>query len=252
MIRTLIIEDEAPAAQRLKKLLQETDPEIRVVEILDSVRSAVRWLRYHAPPDLMMLDIQLGDGQSFDIFKEVKADSFVIFTTAYDEYAIRAFELNSVDYLLKPVDREKLATALKKLKNITGKQAPVDLASLMKELEQSRPAFKERFLVNVASQIRSVETNHIAYFYSLNKQCYLCTSAGRNYPVDQSLEQLGEILDPSRFFRINRNYILSYQAIEKIRVLSRSRISIQVHPPTDQPLLVSTARGHKFRQWLDR
>ncbi len=252
MIRTLIIEDEVPAAQRLQKLLAEVEPSIRVVGILESVSSAVQWFKENPQPDLLMLDIQLADGLSFDIIKKVRIESFVIFTTAYDEYAIKAFELNSVDYLLKPVDRTKLQKAIGKLERIRGQQWGVDINKLMETLELSRKKFKERFVVNLGASIKTIETRNIAYFYSLDKNTFLCTGEDRHYPVDPSLDKLDELLDPDHFFRINRQYTLNFQAIEKIRVLSRSRVAIHTVPPTEEPLLVSTARAHQFRKWLDR
>jgi DNA-binding LytR/AlgR family response regulator len=252
MIDTLIIEDEMPAAQRLKRMLEEVDPSIRIVEILESVSATVEWLKEHGPPDLLMLDIQLADGLSFDIFKKVKVDSFVIFTTAYDEYAIKAFELNSIDYLLKPVDQMKLLHALEKYRKLNPLHRPLDIQALMEAMDHSRKRYKERFAVNVGTRIKSIETRHIAYFYSLEKSTYLCTVEDRHYPIDFALDNLEELLDPSLFFRISRQYSVSYQCIERVNILSKSRVAIHTHPPTKEPLLVSTARTHQFRLWLDR
>ena len=252
MIDTLIIEDEKPAASRLKKLLEEVDPDLRVLQILESVSSTVRWFRENPPPHLLMLDIQLADGLSFDVFKQVKIDSFVIFTTAYDEYAIKAFELNSIDYLLKPVDKAKLQHALDKFKKISPAPQPMDIQSIMEAMDHTRKRYKERFVVNVGTRIKSIETDHIAYFYSLEKSTFLCTNENRHYPVDFALDKLEEVLDPSRFFRISRQYVVNYGAIDRINILSKSRVAIHTQPATDEPLLVSTARTHLFRLWLDR
>ncbi len=252
MIRTVIIEDEIPAALRLQKLLKEVEPGIQVETVLESVSGSIRWLSEHPPPDLLMLDIQLADGLSFEIFREVSIDSFVIFTTAYDEYAIKAFELNSVDYLLKPVDRKKLAQAISKLERLRGAGQGINIHALMEAMERDRKRYKERFVINMGSAIRSIEAGRIAYFYTMEKSTYLCTDQDRHFPVDHSLDRLEELLDPNEFFRINRQYTISYRAIEKINVLSKSRISVQTRPATSEPLLVATARTHSFRQWLDR
>jgi DNA-binding LytR/AlgR family response regulator len=252
MIEVLIIEDEMPAAQRLRRMLEELDPSIRILGILESVSASVSWLSDHSPPDLLMLDIQLADGLSFDIFKKIHIDSFVIFTTAYDEYAIKAFELNSIDYLLKPVDKVKMEHALEKYKKISPPQRPIDIQALMEAMDHSRKRYKERFAVNVGTRIKSIETSQIAYFYSLEKSTFLCTVNDRHYPVDFALDKLEEVLDPSLFFRISRQYTVNYHSIDRINILSKSRVALHTKPPTKEPLLVSTARTHQFRQWLDR
>ncbi len=252
MIRALIVEDEEPAAARLEKLLKKVDPGIQVLDVIDSVEVAVKWFEKNDPPELLMLDIQLADGLSFDIFKQVKVDSFVIFTTAYDEYAIRAFELNSIDYLLKPVDPEKLHKSIQKLRKLAGRSQQVNLETLMETLEQRKSPFKKRFAVNVGSKIISVETRSVAYFYSMEKSTFMCTDDNHHYPLDFSLEHLEQLLDPEVFFRINRKVILQYTSIEKIHILSRSRVKVVTNPPASEDLLVSTARTHPFRLWLDR
>ena len=199
-----------------------------------------------------MLDIQLADGLSFEIFKQVKVESFVIFTTAYDEYAIKAFELNSIGYLLKPVDKDKLQNSLQKYHQLAGHKQSVDIAALMETLEQRKSKFKKRFAVNVGSKIISIETRSVAYFYSMEKNTFLCTTDNHHYPVEFSLEHLEQVLDPELFFRINRQVIIGFTAIAKIHILSRSRIKLETHPPSEDDMLVSTARAHAFRLWLDR
>ncbi len=252
MIRTLIVEDEEPAAARLEKLLKEVEPGIQVLDVIDSVEIAVKWFETNDPPDLLMLDIQLADGLSFDIFKKTKVDSFVIFTTAYDEYAIKAFELNSIDYLLKPVDRVRLQNSIQKYRKLAGRNQQVNIETLMETLEHRKSKFKIRFAVNVGSKIISVETRSVAYFYSMEKNIFLCTNNNHHYPLDFSLEHLEQLLDPEMFFRINRQVIIQYTSIEKIHILSRSRIKLEVNPPASEDVLVSTARTHQFRLWLDR
>jgi DNA-binding LytR/AlgR family response regulator len=252
MIKTLIIEDEEPAAKRLEKLLAEIEPEITILEKLDSVESAVEWFMTNNPPDLVMLDIQLADGLCFEIFKNTTIDSFVIFTTAYDEYAIRAFELNSLDYLLKPIDKDKLARSIEKFKRLRGYAPKVDFQELINTLEGEKKKYKKRFIVNIGSKIKSVETTEVAYFYSLEKSTFICTQDNHHYPVDFSLDNLEGLIDPDNFFRINRQYIINFACISKIHVLSKSRIKIETLPAADDTLLVSTAKTHSFRLWLDR
>ena len=252
MIKTLIIEDEEPAALRLEKLLVEIDPEVRILEKLDIVESAVQWFTENDPPDLVMLDIQLADGLSFEIFKQTEIDSFVIFTTAYDEYAIRAFELNSIDYLLKPIDKDKLIRSIEKFKKIRTSSPRVDFQELMHMLEGEKKKYKKRFIVNIGSKIKSVETSEVAYFYSLEKSTFICTGENHHYPVDFSLDNLEGLIDPDDFFRINRQYIINFNCISKIHVLSKSRIKIETIPSANETLLVSTAKAHAFRLWLDR
>ncbi len=252
MIRTLIVEDEEPAAARLEKLLKEVEPGIHILDVIDSVDMAVKWFETNDPPDLLMLDIQLADGLSFDIFKKTKVDCFVIFTTAYDEYAIKAFELNSIDYLLKPVDRARLLNSMQKYRKLSGPGQSVNIETLMETLEHRKSNFKKRFAVNVGSRIISVESPSVAYFYSMEKSTFLCTFNNHHYPLDFSLEHLESLLDPELFFRINRQVIIQYTSIEKIHILSRSRVKIETNPPANEDFLVSTARTHPFRLWLDR
>lgn len=252
MIRTLVIEDEEPAAARLVRLLGAVEPAIEVLDVIDSIETAVDWLQSHAHPDLIMLDIQLADGLSFDIFRKVRVDSHVIFTTAYDQYAIRAFELNSIDYLLKPVDRKKLAASLEKYNRLQPGKAPFDFDALLQAMQSRKSVYKQRFMVAVGARIIPVETASVAWFCSLEKNTFLCTREGRQYPVEYSLDRLEDLLDPEQFFRINRRYIVGFGSIEKISLLSRSRIRIEVTPVPPEDLLVSSARTHRFREWLDR
>jgi DNA-binding LytR/AlgR family response regulator len=251
MIRTLIIEDEELAALRLEKLLKETDPEIEILGKLESVESAVKWLRENKHPDLLMLDIQLADGQSFDVFKKIEVDCFVIFTTAYDEYAIQAFKLNSIDYLLKPIDKAKLAASLIKFKNLSRSKTRFDFSDLIDAIEHQKSTFKKRFAISIGTKIKSVETNQIAFFYSLEKNTFLGTFEGQEYPVDFSLDRLETLLNPEVFFRINRQSIVNYHAILKIHVLSKSRLELDINGYNER-MMVSSAKTHAFRLWIDK
>ncbi len=251
MIRTLIIEDELPAAQRLQKLITETTPDIRVESLLDSIEASVSWLQHHSPPELIFLDIQLADGLSFEIFKKIKIDSFIIFTTAYDEYAIKAFELNSIDYLLKPVNKEHLIRALEKFRMMHGR-LQFDVNELLNVIENRRAAYKSRFVINIGNKIKTIEVEEIAYFYSLEKSTFLTSKDGRSYPVDFSLDNLEAMVNQDLFFRINRQYLVSYTAISNILVLTKSRIKLGLIPAPDEEIFVSNARAPEFRKWLDK
>jgi len=252
MITALIIEDEHPAAARLEKLIKELDPEIEVAGTIDTVEASIRWFQSHPHPDLIMLDIQLGDGLSFDIFGKTKIESYVIFTTAYDEYAIRAFELNSIDYLLKPVNEEHLSRSLAKFRKFRMQGQNVNIQQLMETLEKRDNKFKRRFVVTIPGKIKVVETTDIAFFYSRDKNSFLCSMDKRNYPLDFSLDQLENMLNPGLFFRVNRQYIVQYKSINKIDILSKSRIRIETVPEADEEILVSSARTSDFRSWLER
>ncbi len=252
MISVLIIEDEAPAAKRLEKLLKEVEPSITILETIESVSAAIKWFKDHTQPDLLMLDIQLADGLSFDIFKQVNINSFVIFTTAFDEYAIKAFELNSIDYLLKPINTEKLRKSIEKFRRLHSEKNVLDIHAVIAAMDQGRKKYKQRFSVNVGTRIKSIETANISYFYSMDKYTFLFTNENRHYPIDFALDKLEDLIDPQQFFRINRQYTLNFYSILKINVLSKSRIAIHTTPSTEEPLLVSTARTHEFRLWLDR
>lgn len=252
MIRILIVEDEEPAAILLKKHLSEIANDIEIVAWVESVENAVSYLQNNPSPDLLMLDIQLADGLSFDIFKKVQVDSFVIFTTAFDEYAIKAFELNSVDYLLKPIDVDKLKRSIEKYRKLKAPSPGFNINKLIQTMESKSNTFKKRFLINMGSKIKSIETKDIACFYVLEKGCYLFTYEGRNYPVDFSLDKLESMVDPDLFFRINRQAMINFKAIDRISVLSKSRIRIETKPKSEIEMMVSSNKSHAFRLWLDR
>jgi len=252
MIRTIIIEDEYRAADRLERLLTDMDEQITILAKLDSVETAVEWFNHHEHPDLLFLDIQLADGLSFEIFEQVKVDSFVIFTTAYDEYAIRAFELNSIDYLLKPIDIEKLNRSLQKFKSFSSATTNVKVDDLMTLLSSGRRNYKKRFVVNIGLKIKTIETDEVAWFISAEKSTFLIAKDGHRYPIDFSLDRIEELLSPEVFFRVNRQYIVSFEAIHNISVHSKSRIKLDLKPSPDEMVIVSSSRSPKFREWLDK
>jgi len=252
MIKTLIIEDEEPAIIRLKKLLNEVAEDIDVIDSLDSVESAVAWLKHNPAPNLLLLDIQLADGLSFEIFNQVTVDSFVIFTTAYDAYAIKAFELNSIDYLLKPIDKNKLKFSIEKFRKLNTPHNSININELVSVIESKKSNFKKRFLINMGNKIKSIETQDVAYFYVMEKSTFLFTKKGRSYPIDFSLDKLESLIDPDLFFRINRQNMINFEVIDRISLFSKSRIKIETIPKNEHELLVSANKSHSFRLWLDR
>jgi DNA-binding LytR/AlgR family response regulator len=249
-MKAVIIEDEAVAAQRLERLLLEIAPDTEVLATLGSVKTAAQWLRTHRA-DLIFLDIQLSDGLSFSIFESVPVSTPVILTTAYDQYAIKAFELNSIAYLLKPIRRSALEEALNKYQSLRTAFA-IDFSALQ-EVMRPRQHYRERFLIQVGEVFRKVETIEVAYFFSAHKSTFLRTQAGKTYDLDLSLDRLEPTLDPARFFRINRKYIVSMRAIDQMIAWSRSRVKLKLNPPPDeeQDTIVSIDRAGDFKAWMD-
>lgn len=247
-VQALLIEDESPAARRLTRMLAEIDPDIDVIDTLESIKDAVAWLR-NRQPDLIFLDIHLADGLSFSIFERVKVDSPIIFTTAYDQYAVRAFKLNSLDYLLKPVEREELAMALEKFRKRLLPPPIFDIEAILAAL-QPGPSFQQRFMVSSGEKIRSIPVEEVAYFFGQQKFVFLVTNDGRRHLIDHTLGQLEELVDPARFFRINRQFIVSFQAIRHMFPHSRSRIKIELEPVPDIEAVVSIEKSPKFREWI--
>ncbi len=237
-------------------MIGEADPEMNVVARLDSVSGSVRWLKEHISPDLIFLDINLGDGLSFGIFDDVTVSCPVIFTTAYDEYALKAFRHNGIDYLLKPVRMEELREALRKFREWRlgdGEKWAGDLKSLMETLRQPDPdKWKKRFVVNFGDKIRAVETEEVAYFMIIEKNTFLLTHTNDSYGIAYSLEQLDELLDPGKFFRVNRRFFVSFASIKNMWTYSRSRIKLELKPPVPEDVIVSTERASGFREWLNQ
>lgn len=255
-MKTVIIEDERLNAERIRELLSEISPGTEVLAMPDSVRSAVDWFRRNKPPDLVFMDIQLGDGISFDIFEQCEVKAPVIFITAYQEYAIRAFKVHSIDYLLKPVTRDDLQSALAKyarhFKDSQMPDAVLDPALLVNIRRMLTRSWKSRFMVKVGEHIRSVETSDVLYFYSMDKGTYLHTSDHRNYVIDYTLDSLSGELDPDTYFRINRKYIISTAAISDLIHLSGSRLKVILSGSPEEEVYISRDRIGGFKQWLDR
>ncbi len=255
MINALIIEDEKPAAEHLLKLIKSCGHEIRVEGIIDSVSGTVNWFNKNRQPDLVFMDIQLSDGLSFEIFDYVKIGCPVIFTTAYEEYAIKAFKVNSIDYLLKPVNNDGLAFAIKKFlshgrqtNNSYGDLFDYQVGQVMQLLTKR---YKSRFVVNAGAHIHSLEVEKITCFYSLEKATYLLDNKGRSYDINYILDQLEQLTDPDIFFRINRKYIVNRNTITDIISYSATKLKIKINHISDDDIFVSRSRTKDFRLWLD-
>ncbi len=252
-MKTLIIEDERPAALRLKKLIKECAPKAEILEVIDSVEDAVKWLNTFEQPDLIFMDIQLADGLSFDIFQQTTIKSPVIFTTAYDQYSLKAFKVNSVDYLLKPIDPEELTKAMKKFEEIFKKPQTYDSSAIQALLNniQSKK-YKERFLVKTGQEFSYIPINDIAYFYSEDKIVCAKNVNGKRHILDYTLDQLEECLDPDFHFRINRKYIAKLSSINKINTYFNSRLKLELLPSPNDDVIVSRERVGNFKGWLDK
>ncbi len=246
----LIIEDEKLAGRRLERMLNKQGLQVKAK--LHSVAEAVEWFRNNSHPELIFLDIQLSDGISFEIFEHVEVKSSIVFTTAYDEYALKAFKLNSIDYLLKPIDEDELKAAVDKYKDQQKSQSRVPVEELRSLLNlQKNTSYKTRFIAQVGQHLRLVEVDDIACFYSENKSTFIHCFNGRNYPVDISLENLEPELDPEKFFRINRKCIVSIKAIKDIVYYTNSRLEIKLTDFNEFQLIVSRERVKEFKQWLN-
>ncbi len=251
-MKTIIIEDETLAAERLEELIHEIDSSIEVISKLTSVEQSVKYLKQNKP-DLIFLDIQLEDGLSFSIFETVEVDVPIIFTTAYDQYAIKAFKLNSIDYLLKPIKKDELRESLNKYKNIKSSYL-MDFEDIIRSIQSKEISYKKRFLIQYGQKIKKVEIDEVAYFYAMEKNVFLTTSSGNTYPIDFTLDKLQEVIDPEKFFRINRKMIVGFDAIKNMIPFSRSRIKIELLPtePKDVEALVSVERSSAFKEWMDK
>jgi two-component system, LytTR family, response regulator LytT len=257
MIKALVIEDEDLAANRLINLLQQIEPDIDIAGPIDSVEQTILYLQKNQQPDLLFLDIQLADGKSFSIFDQVKVNVPIIFTTAYDEYAIRAFELNSIDYLLKPVSLEKLRAALDKFKKISAYYQHDNfngqLNSLLQSIKlQAEPTYKTRFLVNKGDVLLPITVDETAYFYAEDKAVFLVTAENKKYLINFSLEELEDKLDPKLFFRVNRQFICSIKAIFKAHNYFNYRLKLALQPEPGTEVIVSKSKTSEFKAWMER
>jgi len=246
-MRVLIIEDEITAARRLKKLVTKINPDIEIVDQLDSIEGVLEWLGNNELPDLIFMDIHLADGSCFEIFNHATIEKPVIFTTAYDVYAIQAFQVNAVDYILKPIKEGQLKAALEKYHKFH-KETKIDYQKVVQSLQN--PSDEKRFLIRLGHSIRLVEIKDVAYFYTKDKITFLITKTGKRYPIDYSLEKLEDIVNTKKFFRINRQFIINLDAITEMITYSKSRVKIQLDPSCDLDTIVSTERSPLFKKWL--
>ncbi len=249
-MKVLIIEDETRAASHLERLLKKLAPEMEVVARLESVRDSVDFLSREHHLTLIFSDIQLADGFSFEIFKRVNVSCPIIFTTAWDHYAIEAFSTNGIDYLLKPVEEERLVKAIEKAKQFS----PSLMLEKILAIAGNKPvtSFKSRFLVKVGEKIKIIPVEEINAFYSFDKATYLHTKGNRSYCIDFPLDQLENMVDPGKFFRISRKYMVSLDACSNITAWSNSRLKMHIEGIEDQEIIVARERVQEFRDWLDR
>jgi len=246
----LIIEDEEQAAKRLIRLIKKVESQVFIHGPLESISESIQWIESNPSPDLIFMDIHLADGLSFDLLEKIRMDAPIIFTTAYDQYAIRAFRFNSVHYLLKPIEEEQLSDALGKFHNSRIGNLDGAQTNLIREDIGSR--FKKRFVSRIGDKIEIIPTQEIQFFYSENKGTYAKTSAGKNYLIDQSLEDVENMLNPGEFFRLNRKYMTQLNSVKEIRSYSNGRIRVELLGCDDRDIVLSREKTRAFKEWIDK
>ncbi|MCI4669779.1 MAG: LytTR family DNA-binding domain-containing protein [Bacteroidia bacterium] len=256
-MKVLIIEDEPLAAERLIQLIHQYESHIEILDILDSIESAVEWFQENPTPDLVFQDIELADGSSFRIFEQIKAKPPVIFVTAYDAFALQAFKANSVDYLLKPIDFEELANAMDKFVKVfweknRKQRLPFDIEALADAIQGKTQTFKERFVVKKGEFIHPIPVSDILYFYSEDKVSFIRTRKNERYILDETLNEIEDKLDPKEFFRVNRQFLCRFEAIKEIVAFSQRRLKLSIEFAEEKEILVSRERIRDFKNWLDR
>ncbi|MDP4190818.1 MAG: LytTR family DNA-binding domain-containing protein [Bacteroidota bacterium] len=254
-MKIVIIEDEILTLGRMKKMITALDNTAEIISCLDSIEASIDWFNGNASPDLIFMDIQLADGLCFEIFNTVKIDSPVIFTTAYDEYAIQAFRVNSIDYLLKPVKSEDLKRSLDKYKNLKNQFSPglngTNLNEILRSISHEQKVYKARFLVKTGQNYIKVNCQDIAYFLSENKLTYLTLFNGKKYLIDYTLEDLEKELDPRLFFRISRQSIINVNSVESVHTYFSGSLKLYLHPKSEDEVIVSRRRAASFKEWMD-
>jgi len=251
-MKILIIEDEQPAAKRLIRLITELRSDAEIVRSIDSVEESVEFFESNQKVDLVFMDIQLADGLSFDIFSKCAVSEPVIFTTAYDHYAVKAFKVNSIDYLLKPVEIDELKNSLLKYDSIYARKDAIDYSAIMKVINEKKEPYKKRFLVKTAGRLTFVSVEDVAYFFSDDGNSFLVTKKNDRFLLENILEEIESQLDPDDFFRINRKMMVSLSCIEKIEPHFNNRFLLQLHPNFNEEVIVSRQRSAEFRKWLDK
>ena len=256
-MKYLIIEDEIPAQRLIAELVRELRPDWEAAACLDSVESAVNWLNNHPHPEVIFMDIQLSDGLSFDILEQVDIDGMIIFTTAYDEYAVRAFKVNSIDYLLKPIKKSELVEALDKYERYTRKMfrsrdKTIDAAELVNAIKEAKPKYRTRFLVSVGEVFFPFPVEGAAYIYSRHRITSTVNFEGKRHVIDFTLEQLDEQLDPEMFFRVSRQFIVNIEAVSKVHTFFNGKLLLETRPGYDEKVTISRDKARRFKLWLDR
>ena len=253
-MQIVILEDEKLAAQRMQQLLKKCLPNMVLMATLQSVESAIHWFANNPEPDLIFSDIQLGDGLSFEVFESGHIKAPIIFTTAFNEYAIRAFKHNSLDYLLKPIDQEELCTAIEKhCKNSkrADSNSGISASTLAQAMKMMTANFKSRFLIKVGDHLRPIDISEVTFFYSATKDTCLVNKSGRSFALDYSLDQLEQLIDPEKFFRISRRCLVAKSEIIEVVVYSGSRLKVKANGLGDEEAIVSRERVAEFKEWLE-
>jgi DNA-binding LytR/AlgR family response regulator len=259
-MKILIVEDEELAVKKLQKTLAAIDASAEIMGVTDSIKGTVEWLQSNPQPDLVLMDIELSDGQSFEIFNLAEVKSPVIFTTSYDEYALKAFKVNSVDYLLKPIQKEELQAALNKFKQVKSSYGDaeaknnISIESLVKELQQKlQPKeYRKRFLVKHAQKLVSIEVDDIAYFYSDGRLNFFKSIDNKKYVVDYTMDELEGMLDPEKYFRISRSFYVSIDSVDQIHDYFGNRLILYLKPTVDKEALVSREKVTDFKKWMGK
>ena len=258
-MKILIVEDEELAVKKLQKTLQAISSDLEVAGTADSIASTVEWLQSHPRPDLILMDIELADGQSFEIFNLIEVISPVIFTTSYDEFALKAFKVNSVDYLLKPIQKDELETALAKFRNMQHvyagqKKEDSQMSALVRELQQSlqHKEYRKRFLVKQMQKMVSVDIDQIAYFFSDDRLTFFKTKDDKKYVIDYTIDEIESMLDPNNYFRINRAFLVSVKSIDQIHDYFGNRLKLNLKPTIDKEALVSREKVTSFKEWMGK
>ncbi len=257
MINVLIIEDEIPAQRLLKETLQEIPIKTEVIGCLNSIKAAVEWLQNNPHPEVVLLDIQLSDGLSFEIFKKVPVESTIIFTTAFDEYAIQAFKVNSIDYLLKPIEKDELQAAFEKFEQynkplIQEQNANIDFKALAHLIKNEQTEYRKRFLIQSNESFFHLSVNDIAFFYSMQGVTFAVTFEKREYPINFSLESLKEQLHPDTFFKINRQFIVCIDAIKRVHSYFNGKLKLEIKPLHTEDIIIGKDKAAAFKRWMDR
>jgi Response regulator of the LytR/AlgR family len=249
-MKAIIIEDEVVAAQNLQRLIEQIEPEAEIMAVLESVEESIAWFLSYPSPDLVFMDIHLSDGSSFSIFDKVIIDFPVIFTTAYDQYALNAFKVNGIDYLLKPIDNDELKRAIAKYKSFTGKGIDNDMvAKLLSAMKTKTGEYKSRFLIPHKDKFLSLNVEDIAFIYAENKTGKIVSLKGNEYKISRSLEELFKQLDPTLFFRANRQFIISRNAVQDIYTWFDSKLALTLNVEPPEKIIISRARVQDFKDW---